>query len=62
MKLSASRVDQDVEDIRRLYRLCGFKRSDEGLELVQRFYPGRELEPRIRLLLEELYGPSTSLG
>lgn len=59
MKLLASRVDQDVEDIRILYRLCGFKTSDDGLELVQRFYPGRKLEPRIRLLLEEIYGTST---
>ncbi len=59
MKLLASRVDQDVEDIKTLYRLCGFKTADEGLELVKRFYPGRELEPRSRLLLEEIYGPST---
>ena len=50
------------EDIRTLYRLCRFKTSDEGLALVQRFYPGRKLEPKIRLLLEELYGPSTPLG
>ena len=62
MKLLASRGDQDVEDIRTLYRLCGFKTSDEGLALVQRFYPRRKLEPRIRLLLEELYCPSTSIG
>jgi hypothetical protein len=62
MKLLASRVDQDVEDIRTLYRLCRFKTSDEGLALVRRFYPRRKLEPRIRLLLEELYCPSMSIG
>lgn len=58
MKLLASRVDQDVGDIRILYELCGLETSDDGLELLQRFYPGRKLGPRIRLLLEELYGPS----
>ena len=58
----ASRVDQDVEDIRTLYRLCRFKTSDEGLALVQRFYPRRNLEPKIRPLLEELYGPFTPIG
>jgi hypothetical protein len=62
MKLLASRVDQDVDDIRVLYGLCGFKTSDDGLDLVERFYPGRTLSPRIRLLLEELYGPSTRPG
>ena len=59
MKLLASRVDQDVGDIRTLYGLCGFKTAKDGLDLVERFYPGRKLEPRIRLLLEEIYGPPT---
>jgi hypothetical protein len=62
MKLLASRVDQDVDDIRTLYRLCAFKTSDDGLDLVERFYPGRKHGPRIRLLLEELYGPSRRRG
>lgn len=59
MKLLASRVDQDVGDIRTLYGLCGFKTAKDGLDLIERFYPGRKLEPRIRLLLEEIYGPPT---
>jgi hypothetical protein len=57
MKLLASRVDQDTEDIRTLYRLCRLTTVEEGLTLLRRFYPRRKLEPRIRLLLEELFGP-----
>jgi len=57
MKLLASRVDQDVEDIRTLYGECGFTSAEEGLALLERFYPGRPMGPKTRLLLEELFGP-----
>jgi hypothetical protein len=57
MKLFASRVDQDVEDIRILYRLCGFTTAEQGLDLVEQLYPGRAIEPRTQFLLEELFGP-----
>jgi hypothetical protein len=56
MKLLASRADQDVEDIRVLYDLCGLSKASEGLALLERFYPGRPLEAKIRFLLEELFG------
>lgn len=56
MKLLASRVEQDVDDIRTLYSLVGFTTAEQGMQLVERFYPSRILEPRIRFLLEELYG------
>lgn len=62
MKLLASRVDQDVDDIRTLYGLCGFTTTSQGLTLLERYYPGRALEPKIRFLLEELFGPLRSGG
>lgn len=37
-KLLASRVSRDEEDILLLYDLCGLSTSDEGLELVERYY------------------------
>jgi len=58
MKLLASRAEQDVEDIRTLYGLCGFKNAEEGLALVEGLYPRHILEPKTKLLLEELFGPA----
>lgn len=54
MKLRAARVDLDVEDIRLLYKLCGFTTVDEGLELVTASYPGSVIPPRTQYLLEEI--------
>lgn len=56
MKLLASRVDQDVDDIRTLYELCGFTTPKQGLDLLDRFYPGRSVEVKTKFLLEELFG------
>jgi len=58
MKLLSARAEQDVEDIRILYELCGLRTSDQGLALVGRLYPGRILEPKTRPILEELCGPA----
>lgn len=53
-KLLASRVERDEGDVLLLYELCGFSTVDEGLELVERFYPGRPIEAKVRFFLEEL--------
>jgi hypothetical protein len=53
-KLLASRVGRDEADILLLYQLCGFSTVDEGLDLVERYYPGRPVEPKVRFFLEEL--------
>jgi hypothetical protein len=57
MKLLASRVDQDTDDIKVLYAALGFTTAGQGLELVSRYYPSRPLAPRTQFLLEELFGP-----
>lgn len=59
-KLLASRVARDEDDIVLLYGLCGLRTVDEGLDLVERFYPGRPVEAKVRFLLEELLGPSSA--
>ena len=56
MKLLASRVDQDVDDIRTLYGMCGFTTAEEGMALMQRLYPTRPLPAKTKFLLEELFG------
>jgi hypothetical protein len=58
MKIFASRVDQDADDIKVLYRLCGFTTAEQGMDLVASMYPGRPVEARAQFLLEELFGPA----
>jgi uncharacterized nucleotidyltransferase DUF6036 len=53
-KLLASRAGRDEDDIRLLYRLCGLSTVDEGLDLVERYYPGRPIEAKVRFYREEL--------
>jgi Nucleotidyltransferase of unknown function (DUF6036) len=55
-KLLASRVSRDEDDILLLYRLCGLTTVDQGLELIERYYPGRPIEAKVRFFLEELLG------
>jgi hypothetical protein len=53
-KLLASRVSRDEDDILLLYRLCGLTAVEEGLELLERYYPGRPIEAEVSFFLEEL--------
>ena len=53
-KLLASRVGRDENDIRLLYHRCGLNTVDDGLDLVERYYPGRPIEAKVRFYLEEL--------
>jgi hypothetical protein len=55
MKLLASRVERDQDDIRFLYELCGFSTAAEGLDLVESTYPAHAIAPRVQFLLEEMY-------
>lgn len=55
-KLLASRVARDEDDILLLARLCGIHDVDGGLGLIDRFYPGRPVEAKVRFFLEELLG------
>ena len=55
MKIFAGRPEIDSEDIRRLYRLCGYRTAREGLDLVQREYPGRPIPARVQFMLEEMF-------
>ncbi|WP_218619608.1 hypothetical protein [Nocardiopsis flavescens] len=54
MKLLAARVETDADDIRFLYGKCGFTTVSEGLELLQRAYPGRQIQVKTQYLLEEI--------
>jgi hypothetical protein len=55
-KLFASRVARDEDDIVLLAELCGVDTADKGLALIDRFYPDRPVEAKVRYLLEELLG------
>ena len=53
-KLFASRVARDEDDIKTLAGLCGIRTVEAGLDLVERFYGTRPIEPKVAFLLEEL--------
>jgi hypothetical protein len=59
MKLLASRVSRDEDDILLLYDLCGLTTVDEGLDLVGRYFPGRPIEAKVQFYLEELLARRT---
>lgn len=61
-KLLASRVSRDEQDILLLLRECGLSTVDDGLEVLERYYPNQPLEPRIRFFLEELLARGGTSG
>ena len=58
MKVVASRVERDTDDIAALYRLAGFTSVDDALAYVERAYPHLRLETKVLYLLEELAADS----
>ena len=54
MKVAASRVERDADDIAVLHRLSGFESVDDALTYVGRTYPHLQLEPKVQYLLDEL--------
>lgn len=55
MKLLAARAEQDQDDIRLLYNLCGFSTASEGLDLLEEYLPGRPVPDRTLDLLEAMW-------
>ena len=55
MKLMASRTERDVDDIRTLYDICGLTTAEEGLALLESFYPQDLILPRVQFLLQEMF-------
>ncbi len=58
MKLLASRVERDEDDIRALLRLCGIQRSEDARDVVEDLYGPRPVDVRVQFLLRELLGES----
>lgn len=57
LKAAAARVERDADDLRLLYRLCGFASLDEALDHVQHTLgPAMPLAPKTSFLLRELLG------
>ena len=46
---------QALDEIRLLYRLCGFSTAAEGIALVAATYPEHLIPARTRFMLEEMY-------
>lgn len=54
MKVAASRVEQDDDDIAILFRLSGFTTVDDALDYIEATYPHLRLQPKCQYLLEEI--------
>lgn len=54
MKVAASRVERDADDIASLYGLSGFRSVDDALDYLGQTYPHLTLLPKVHYLLEEL--------
>ncbi len=54
MKLLASRVERDEDDITLLLRLAGIESIEAAMELVESVDPAALLTPKVRLLVKEL--------
>ena len=54
MKLLASRVERDEDDIALLLRLSHIDTLDEALELVEQVYPSVIIAPKVQYLVQEL--------
>ena len=54
MKVAASRVEQDDDDIAILFGLAGFRTVEEALDYIETVYPHLRLEPKSQYLLEEI--------
>lgn len=45
---------QDIEGIRQLIRITGLRSAPEVLDLVEKFYPDREIPPKVAFGFEEI--------
>ena len=55
MKLMASRIERDIDDIKTLYETCGLVTAEDGLAVFESFYPQDLILPRVRFLLQEMF-------
>ena len=55
MKLMASRTERDIDDIKTLYEICGFTTAEEGLAVLESYYPQDLILPRVQFLLMEMF-------
>lgn len=55
MKLMASRTERDIDDITTLYKICGLTTAEEGLAVLESFYPQDLILPRVQFLLQEMF-------
>ena len=62
MRIGGTGQSQDIEDIRALGKLLSIKSSDEALDIISRYYPAGQIQPKTALGLEEIFGISKRNG
>lgn len=48
-------TSNDVEDVRKLALVCGIKSARDGMDIVESFYPDRNMQAKTRYVLEEIF-------
>ena len=56
LKLLAARAEQDQDDIRLLYRICGLNSVEDGIDIVRGFLPDQPVPSATLELLEAMCG------
>lgn len=62
MKLMALRAERDIDDIKTLYQICGLSTADQGLAVLESYYPRDQILPRVQFLLQELFPDPAQRG
>ena len=55
MRIGGVEESRDVQDIEALIQVLGLKSFDEAIALVEAFYPAKQVSPKTRFGLEELF-------
>jgi hypothetical protein len=62
MKLMAFRIERDIDDIKSLYQICGLTTAEEGVAVLESYYPQDLILPRVQFLLQEMFPEPPTLS
>lgn len=62
LKVAASRVDRDPDDIRALAEICGYQTAEEVLDATEQVMDRRAklLQPKVQFLIQEMFPSATA--
>ncbi len=55
MKAMAARVEEDTKDIVFLIKELGLKTPEEVFDVLEKYYPQRNIQPKTQMIIEEIF-------